>query len=120
MPYEHKSENVASEKAFRGRLARHLLIAAVFLLFSLGIGTAGLHYADPRIPWLDALMNSAMLLGGMGPTINSSELTDAAKWFSTCYALYAGLVFVLTSGWIIAPVFHRILHKFHADEQDKL
>ena len=119
MKFEHKSEKVTSRRAFGKRVAWHLVVAVLFLLFSLGIGTAGLHVASQgRIGWLDALMNSAMLLGGMGPTVDSAALTDAAKWFSAAYALYAGLVFVLTSGWIIAPLFHRILHKLHADERD--
>lgn len=119
MGFEHKKEKVISRSGFWKRVAWHLLIAAAFLLFSLGVGTAGLHWASGGdIQWLDALMNSAMLLGGMGPTVESAHLSNAAKWFSAVYALYAGLVFVLTSGWILAPVFHRILHKFHADERD--
>jgi hypothetical protein len=50
-----------------------------------------------------------MLLGGMGPT--GPELQDdPAKIFSACYALYAGLLFIVASGVLFAPVVHRVMH----------
>ena len=60
---------------------------------------------------VDAFLNAAMLLGGMGPV---GELpSDAAKIFAGCYALYAGIVFIASAGVLIAPVAHRVLHKLH-------
>ena len=118
MFFEHRREPVISRFAFWKRVAWHLFIANIFLAISLAVGTVGLHATEQGISWLDALLNSAMLLGGMGPT--TTPTSDSGKWFSTFYALYAGLFFVATTGWILAPVFHRVVHKLHADEQDTL
>ena len=32
------------------------------------------------------------------------------------YALYAGLVFVAVAAIVLAPVVHRVLHRFHLDK----
>jgi hypothetical protein len=41
--------------------------------------------------------------------------------FAGCYALFSGLALITTLAVIIAPLFHRFLHKFHmeADFRDK-
>lgn len=80
------------------------------MLGSLLIGMAG--YASfEGLPWLDAFLDAAMLLGGMGPV--ESPRTDGGKLFAGLYALYAGLVFLVATGVVLAPILHRLLHKFH-------
>jgi predicted membrane-bound spermidine synthase len=81
--------------------------------FSLGVGTAGFKYYAGQC-WIDAFLNTAMLLGGMGPVgeIHSS----GGKVFAAMFALYAGLFFIAGMAVIAAPVLHRVLHKLHADE----
>jgi hypothetical protein len=56
-----------------------------------------------------------MLLGGMGP-VNDPE-TDGGKLFAGIYALYAGLVFIITAALLFTPILHRLLHKFHWDDK---
>ena len=63
------------------------------------------------LPWRDAFLNAAMLLGGMGPV--DAPKTDGGKVFAGLYALYAGLLILITAGVVLAPVLHRLLHKFH-------
>lgn len=118
MRFEHRSKPVISRQQFWRRIFRHLIVAAPFIVVSLGVGAAGFHCTE-NTPWLDALVNSAMLLGGMGPT-GADPVTDAGKWFSIFFALYAGLVLVISGTWMVSPVFHRILHKLHADDKDAL
>jgi len=115
MHFEHRRQAPLDSQQFRQRVYWHLTVATLYLLASLALGTVGSHYTEGT-DWLDGLLNSAMLLGGMGPTTIPTSV--AGKWFSTFFALYAGLVFVGTSVWMVAPIFHRILHKFHADDQD--
>ncbi len=43
--------------------------------------------------------------------------TVAGKLFAGFYALYAGLVFIVTAGLLFAPVLHRLLHRFHWDSR---
>jgi hypothetical protein len=84
-------------------------------LLSLMLGMAGYEYFD-QLPWRGAFMNAAMLMGGMGPV--DPPLTDGGKVFAGLYALYAGLVFLVAAGLLFAPIVHRVMHKFHW-EQDQ-
>lgn len=94
-------------------MARHLGLVAALVVASLAVGMAG-YMTLGRMPAVDAFLNSAMLLGGMGPV---GELpTDAAKVFAGLYALYAGLVFIASATILIAPVAHRVLHRLHVSE----
>ena len=83
---------------------------------SLGIGMAGYGWFERMSP-LEAFLNSAMLLGGMGPVDNPK--TAAGKLFAGLYALYAGLVFLFAAGIMVAPVVHRTLHRFHLDDDSR-
>ena len=98
-------------------LSRHITIQTliVWLIASLGVGVLGYHYLA-NFDWYDSLLNASMILGGMGPvgTLNSTS----AKLFASCYALFSGVVFIAVMGVLIAPVFHRMLHKFHVEEKD--
>lgn len=67
-----------------------------------------------HLAWRDAFLNTAMLLGGMGPV--DSPRTNGGKLFAGLYALYAGLVFLITAAVTVAPVVHRLLHKFHWED----
>lgn len=112
--YESKSQKPLRPEAFRSRLVAHLAAAACLLLVSLGIGMAGYVELEALSP-MDAFLNAAMLLGGMGP-VNTPE-TWGGKLFAGCYALYAGLVFIATAALIFTPVVHRVIHKFHWDSK---
>jgi len=114
--YEHRRQSPLSSAQFLIRLTWHFAAAALLLGFSLWLGMAGYEHYE-RLPWRDAFLNSAMLLGGMGPV--NSPATPAGKLFAGWYALYAGLIFLVTSAIVLAPVLHRMLHLFHCDERDK-
>jgi hypothetical protein len=110
--YERKTQAPLSRAAFARRLGAHSLIALALLVGSLAVGMFGYAYFE-RLSWLDAFLNSAMLLGGMGP-VNPPQ-TAGGKLFAGLYALYAGLVFIVTAALIFTPIVHRVLHKFHLD-----
>ena len=57
-----------------------------------------------------------MILGGMGPVDPLGN--PAAKVFASVYALFSGLILVGAVGLALAPVFHRLLHRFHIDDAD--
>jgi hypothetical protein len=108
--YESKIQTPLPRARFAKRLLLHVSLATGLLLVSLGIGMFGYSYFE-RLSMLDAFLNSAMLLGGMGPV--NPPVTSGGKLFAGLYALYAGLVFIVTAALIITPIAHRILHKFH-------
>jgi hypothetical protein len=108
--YEPKAHSPIPTRHFIRRVLRHALTAATLLLLSLGLGMAGYEYFE-GLPWRDAFVNAAMLMGGMGPV--DPLRTNGGKVFAGLYALYAGLVFLVASGLVFAPIVHRVLHRFH-------
>ena len=84
------------------------------VIVSLAIGMAGYHGYE-GLPWIDAFLNAAMILSGMGPLLQPA--TEGGKLFAGFYALYAGLVFIVVAGIILAPLIHRLLHRFHWDQE---
>jgi hypothetical protein len=113
--YEPKTHPLISRERFVRRVLLHAAAALALLLVSLMLGMAGYEYYE-QLRWRDAFLNSAMLLGGMGP-VNAPQ-TDGGKLFAGLYALYAGLVFLVSAALILTPIVHRVMHKFHW-EQDR-
>ena len=118
--YEHRGEPPLAVRLFLQRLLRHLGYTGVLVGVSLIAGTAGFHWIAGESV-LDALLNAAMLLGGMGPVGDLTHVSPGAKLFASAFALYSGLVFLIAAGLLTVPVFHRVLHRFHweADRERK-
>jgi hypothetical protein len=112
--YERKHQPPVSRARFVQRLMWHGGGALLLLAVSLGGGMLG-YIAFEHLPPLDAFLNAAMLLGGMGPV--DPPKTPGGKLFAGCYALYAGLVFIVSAALIFTPVLHRVLHRFHWDDK---
>ena len=110
--YESKAHPPIPSARFVRRVLLHVAAALALLLLSLMIGMMGYEHYE-QLPWRSAFLNTAMLLGGMGPV--DVPRTDGGKLFAGLYALYAGLVFLIVAGLVLAPVVHRIMHKFHWD-----
>ena len=116
MRFEHKSEPLLPRRAFLGRLATSASIGMAIVAISLLIGMVGYHGLE-RLSWLDSFLNASMLLGGMGPT--SPLQTPAGKLFAGLYSLYCGFAVLAVAGLIFAPVFHRFLHRFHLEGEQR-
>jgi hypothetical protein len=111
--YEHHTAPVLPRPLFLRRLALHGGYAALLVAVSTVVGTAGFIAFAKQEP-IDALLNTAMLLGGMGPV--GEIRTTGGKLFAAAYALYAGLVFLGTGAILFAPPLHRMLHRLHVQE----
>jgi hypothetical protein len=108
--YESKSQKPLPRARFVRRLLAHLSVALGLVFVSLAAGMLGYEHFE-HLSALDAFLNSAMLLGGMGPV--NPPLTPGGKLFAGIYALYAGLLFIVSAALVFTPVVHRLLHKFH-------
>ena len=110
--FEHKSSPVLSRQAFIARMGRCAGLSAAIAAVTLGIGMWGYHFFE-NMPWVDSFANASMILAGMGPLGNLN--TTGGKIFAGCYALFCGLIFCTILALLIAPIFHRCLHKFHLE-----
>ncbi len=110
--FEPRRKPLLPRPAFYVRMVRSLALACAIVLVSLGLGMTGYHFFED-LPWLDAFLNAAMILSGMGPVAQIQ--TSGGKLFAGCYALFSGLALITTLAVVFAPLFHRFLHKFHMD-----
>ncbi len=115
LAYESRGERLLPRRLFVRRLARHGLLATVVLGISLGAGAVGYRWTE-GMGWLDAFLNAAMILSGMGPV--DTLRTDGGKLFATIYSIFSGVIFLGVVGVVLAPLLHRMLHRFHLDEDD--
>ena len=100
------------KEGFNVRLLKTMAIALLIFIFSLGSGVLGYHYIV-QLDWVDAFLNSSMILGGMGQV---SELkSNGEKIFAGCYALFSGVAFLTSVAIFVSPIIHRFLRRFHLE-----
>ena len=116
MRFERRSDPILPAHRFVRRLALSAAIGLSLVVISLAGGMAGYKYFF-GLAWIDAFVNAAMILSGMGPVAEAS--TERAKLFAGLYALYSGLAVLAIAGVIFAPVVHRFLHYLHADPDEE-
>ena len=114
--YEKRHQPLASRGVFYNRLTRNALWALATVTLSLAIGSTG-YAVFEGMSWLDAFTNAAMILSGMGPF--GPLQTAGGKLFASFYAIASGLLLFAIAGLLLAPIYHRILHRFHVDDADE-
>ena len=114
--WEHHTEPLASHRVFLGRMARQILFTLALVLTTLGLGVYG-YMRIEGLDFVDAFLESSMLLSGAGPLFTERNSTDALKMFSSLYALFSTLVVVAMVGLLATPVVHRVLHRLHQRQQ---
>ncbi len=114
--FERRREKLLPWPRFARRMALSFLLTLGIVATALAIGIVGYHYIA-RLSWIDALLNASMILTGMGPVDTMAD--TPSKLFASAYALFSGVVFLSAVGIVLAPVFHRFLHKFHLDDADE-
>ena len=113
--FEKEHEPLLPPAAFAFRLGRSFGVTILIVAVSLLMGSVGYHRFG-NLSWIDALLNAAMILTGMGPV--DPMPTTAGKLFATFYALYSGIAFLTMMAVVLAPLIHRLLHKFHLDGEN--
>lgn len=111
--FEHRTQKVIPRLAFAQRLGRVMALWLLLTAAGLAIGMAGYHWIV-GMDWDVAFLNAAMILSGMGPA-DSVGTHLSARLFAGFYAIFSGLVIVIATGFVLAPIFHRVLHRFHVE-----
>ncbi len=114
--YEHRNQPLLPRKQFIRRYLVHVGLAAAVVGGSLLVGIIGYHILE-GFSWIDSILNASMILGGMGP-VNPLQ-TNAGKLFASAYALFSGMLFLVITGLLFAPLFHRFLHHFHLEAEQE-
>jgi hypothetical protein len=111
--FEKRRHAVATRVKFAVRMLYAIGLWLALAAVGLAIGMAGYAYFE-GMSAADAYVNAAMILSGMGPV---TELkTTAGKIFAGSYAIFSGLIIVIATGFVLAPIFHRVLHRFHVEQ----
>jgi hypothetical protein len=113
--YEHRRQPLLPRRRFLRRLAAHGAAVLGLIAVSLAVGTWGYHVLAEE-PWLDAFVNAAMLLGGMGQV--GTVTTNGGRLFAAFFALYSGLLLIAVTTIMAAPVLHRLMHRFHLEDAE--
>ena len=115
--FEHRKQPLLPQRSFVRRLAVAAMLSMALLAVWTILGMIGYHILA-GLPWVDSFLNTAMIVGGMGPV---DVLKDSsAKLFAGFYAILSGVIFLSVFGLLFGPVFHRFLHRFHKNsEEDK-
>jgi hypothetical protein len=113
MKLESKKQKTIPTGRFLLRMGKFLIFTTLMVVFSLGFGVAGYHHFG-NLNWIDSLHMASMILTGMGPVTEMK--TEAAKVFSSFYALYSGIAFLSITAVFFAPIIHRVLHILHVEK----
>ena len=114
--FEQHNEPLANPATFSKRLRRNALWALGVIVASMAVGMVG-YMGFECMGLIDAFANAAMILSGMGPL--TPLQSEGGKIFAGLYAIASGLLLFAIAGIILAPVYHRILHRFHVEDQDE-
>lgn len=113
MKFEHHTQPLLHMRGFVLRVFTYIGLALVFVTAALILGVLGYHYLV-GLSWLNAFLNASMILSGMGPV--DQITTEQGKWFASFFALLSGLVFAITTGIVISPIIHRVMHALHLEK----
>ena len=114
--FERRRQRLISRRRFAGRMLKAIGLWCMLAVVGLAIGMAG-YAAFEGMSVTDCYVNAAMILSGMGPM---GELkTTAGKIFAGSYAIFSGLLLIVATGFVLAPIFHRVLHHFHVESQQQ-
>jgi hypothetical protein len=108
------ARKLASSQVFYVRVGRSAGISAALVLATLAVGTMG-YVLFAHLPLVDAFHQASLLMSGMGP-LDEQGWSTSAKVFDSVYALFCGIVLLVSYGVLFAPILHRFMHRFHLED----
>jgi hypothetical protein len=108
------ARRLASNEVFYQRVGRNAVISVTLVTATLIVGTVG-YVLFAHLAWVDAFHQASLLMSGMGP-LEENGWTTGAKVFDSLYALFCGIVLLVSYGVLFAPILHRFMHRFHLED----
>ncbi len=115
MFFERARHDLLPTREFIVRMIRCYLFATAFLAFSLFVGIVGFNMIE-GFNFKMALVNAASMLGSVD--LPYPPKSGYGMLFAAWYGLFAETVFLLAVATLLAPVIHRIYHRFHLIEEE--
>jgi hypothetical protein len=116
LDFERRGQPLVPRNIFLRRMIYTLAFSFAILTGWVFVGMLGYHWLA-QLSWVDSFLNTAMIVGGMGP-VDILKSGDA-KIFAGVYAIISGAMFLTVFALIAAPLFHRFLHRFHLEIDEK-
>ncbi len=113
--FESRDQPLISRRRFAKRFAIAVAMALAIDSAAVAFGAIGYHSLE-GMDWLKASVNASMVITGNG--LVSRLHTTGGMIFSIFDAIIGVLAFVLVSGLLLGPVFHRVLHAFHIPPEE--
>ncbi|HLR50697.1 MAG TPA: hypothetical protein VK076_08995 [Candidatus Sphingobacterium stercoripullorum] len=113
--YEKRTERIIGRKQFYIRLFKHFLGIVGLLILSLIVGILGFMVFE-KLSLTESFLHASIMLSGLG--LLEKPSTPQGHVFTGIYGLYAGLVFIASLSILVTPIIHRIIHKFHWDDEE--
>ncbi len=108
--FERHHQELAPRTIFLWRLVRNFVAALLVITSTLAAGTYGFVLLE-QLSLIDAIHNSTRIIAGMEPS--KAATNDVGKWFEIVYHLVARFIVVIATALFLAPLLHRIMHRFH-------
>jgi hypothetical protein len=108
------ARKLATRDVFYERVGRSAAISFTLVGITLLVGTVG-YRAIAELAWVDAFHHAALLMSGEGP-LEERGWSTGAKLFDSVYALFCGIILLVSYGVLFAPMLHRFMHRFHLED----
>ena len=104
--FEQRNARLLPQPEFIRRMGWSVAAGGLLIAFSLTLGMCGYHWLC-GLAWIDAFLDAAMILSGMGPL--SPVTTTAGKLFAGSYAIYCGIATGADAARVKAAGAHAVL-----------
>lgn len=95
------------------RVLRFYFLALLVFFIGLLPGIIGFYFIEGH-SIMESMLNALSMLSGQA--IEPAPITQTDRFFIAIYGLFLQSVFIISIGLIVTPFIHRILHKWHLEE----
>ena len=95
------------------RVLRFYFLALLVFFIGLLPGIIGFYFIEGH-SIMESMLNALSMLSVQA--IEPAPITQTGRFFIAIYGLFLQSVFIISIGLIVTPFIHRILHKWHLEE----